>query len=60
MTKTERGSPTGQKVNEYLKDKEYDLPKSLADIFVKEMKVAKVVTEKMKKEAEAKKAEEAK
>ena len=55
MTKDAKGSPDGLKVRSYEKGKEYDLPDSLATVFIKEIKVAKVAPKpKEETEAEAK------
>jgi len=40
MKESVKGSPDGLKVNLYLKDQEYDIPTSLAEVFVDQMKVA--------------------
>ena len=57
MSETVKGSPDGLKVREYEQGKEYDLPESLATVFVSEMDVAEVVKE---PEAELSEAEKAK
>lgn len=40
MTRTEKGSPDGVSVREFTKGEVYDLPDSLADVFVNEMECA--------------------
>lgn len=45
MLKDAKGSADGIVTRSYDKGNEYDLPESLANSFVKEMKVAKVVPE---------------
>ena len=45
MTKTQTGSTTGCNVIEFEKDKEYDLPSDLAEVFVDELEVATIVEE---------------
>ena len=42
MLKTQNGSPNGIRVVTYKKDVEYDIPDSLANVFIK-MKVAEIV-----------------
>ena len=40
MKKTQVGSPDGIKVINYIAGEQYDLPDDLADVFVKQMKIA--------------------
>lgn len=46
MLKTKKGSPDGAIVNTYLVGREYDMPDSLADVFVDQLHVAKKVVAK--------------
>ena len=45
MLETEKGSPDGTVTRTYEKGKEYNLPESLARVFIDQMEVAKEVTE---------------
>lgn len=45
MLVTQEGSPDGMIVREYAKGEEYNLPASLADVFINILKVAKEVKE---------------
>ena len=51
MTRDQRGSPNGIAVNEYKKDQEYDIPKDLAKIFIKDLGCAVKVKEKSENKA---------
>ena len=45
MTKTQNGSPDGVALRSYKKDKEYNLPEDLANVFINDIKCAKKVVE---------------
>ena len=46
MLNTKKGSPDGTSVNTYLSGQEYDMPNSLADVFINQLHVAEKVISK--------------
>lgn len=50
MLGTEKGSPDGINVRTYEKDKTYDLPKSLADVFLNGMECCEFVRDELLEE----------
>jgi hypothetical protein len=59
MLRNKHGSPDGHTVNHYEKDKEYDVPESLANVFINDDQVAELVEPKAEKVAKPEKAEKA-
>lgn len=45
MLKSENGSPYGTAVFRYIKDETYEIPESLAEVFIEDLKVAEPVIE---------------
>lgn len=43
MLKTKKGSPDGITVNTYFEGQDYDMPNSLADVFINQLEVAKEI-----------------
>ena len=44
MLETKQGSPNGIRVETYFKDKEYDIPESLGDVFIGMKVASKIIT----------------